>query len=218
MFTFLYAHNLVIMDSSRLVGRAVPVANPNPGEQTNTQQPQERANTATNPSNTNAGPQIFSGAASTAPLAGEPGVRVLPLRTVVAVPSGVNLLPSDSSGSAVGLIYPLLARIQSIHSGNASDARGSHLPNEPIQTEPNINGQPNVEHAAQTQNAESSLGGVQSNNNNFHESTEPQVSEFNIANESAAYQGRLEFPWFLFLFSWSELTFNHMQLICWIML
>ncbi|XP_020103257.1 uncharacterized protein LOC109720504 isoform X2 [Ananas comosus] len=175
-------------------GRAVPVANPNPGEQTNTQQPQERANTATNPSNTNASPQIFSGAASTAPLAGEPGVRVLPLRTVVAVPSGVNLMPSDSSGSAVGLIYPLLARIQSIHSGNVSDARGSRLPNEPVQTEPNINGQPNVVHAAQTQNAESSLGGAQTNSNNFHENTEPQVSGFNLANESAAYQDQQEQP------------------------
>ncbi|XP_017700411.1 ubiquitin-like domain-containing protein CIP73 isoform X2 [Phoenix dactylifera] len=131
-----------------------------------------RTDPTRNPSTANSVNQAFSGISSTTSFAGESGVRVVPIRTVVAVPTGHS--PSDSSGSAVGVIYPLLARIQHVNSANANNARGSRASNEPNQSHPNIN-QPNLESAMQNQSPANSA---------------PVVSWINpSANELPSYQG-----------------------------
>ncbi|KAF3782786.1 hypothetical protein EJ110_NYTH18175 [Nymphaea thermarum] len=55
------------------------------------------------------------------------GVRVVPVRTVVAaVPAAVSRPASDaSSGGALGVFYPLLARIQNLDPGHLNDASRS---------------------------------------------------------------------------------------------
>ncbi|XP_031479455.1 ubiquitin-like domain-containing protein CIP73 isoform X1 [Nymphaea colorata] len=55
------------------------------------------------------------------------GVRVVPVRTVVAaVPAAVSRPASDaSSGGALGVFYPLLARIQNLDPGHFNDASRS---------------------------------------------------------------------------------------------
>ncbi|KAM4125527.1 hypothetical protein ACJW30_01G318700 [Castanea mollissima] len=56
---------------------------------------------------------------------GEPGVRVVPIRTMVAaVPGPFSRLPSDSSGNSIGLYYPVLGRFQHVASGNVSGEQG----------------------------------------------------------------------------------------------
>lgn len=66
--------------------------------------------------------------------AGDSGVRVLPVRTVVAaVPSSLTQLPSDSPGNRIGLYYPVLGRIQHVSTAPAnatrdSQASGDHNP------------------------------------------------------------------------------------------
>lgn len=54
----------------------------------------------------------------TQPFAGESGVRVVPLHTMVAaVPATFSRMPSDSlSGNSIGTHYPLVGRFQRISS------------------------------------------------------------------------------------------------------
>lgn len=64
---------------------------------------------------------------------GESGVRVVPIRTMVAaVPAPLGRLPSESSGNSVGLYYPLLGRFQHIASGVVSGERGHQASGEPV--------------------------------------------------------------------------------------
>ncbi|KAK6118368.1 hypothetical protein DH2020_047939 [Rehmannia glutinosa] len=54
----------------------------------------------------------------------EPQVRAIPLRTMVAaVPASVGR--SDSSRGSIGILYPVLARVQHISSGNSNGTRAS---------------------------------------------------------------------------------------------
>ncbi|KAK8602081.1 hypothetical protein V6N13_058259 [Hibiscus sabdariffa] len=63
--------------------------------------------------------------------AGESGVRVVPIRTMVAaVPAPLDGLPSESSGNSVGVYYPFLGRFQNITPGNMSGERGSQASGE----------------------------------------------------------------------------------------
>ncbi|XP_057467722.1 ubiquitin-like domain-containing protein CIP73 isoform X3 [Actinidia eriantha] len=58
-------------------------------------------------------------------------VRVVPIRTVVAaVPASVRHSPSDSSHGSVGLLYPVLARVQDVSSGNLSNLSASQVSEE----------------------------------------------------------------------------------------
>lgn len=156
----------------RTGGRTIPVTSANLGEQAGAQQPQEQTDPTRNLSAANSVNQPFSGIPSSTSFAGESGVRVVPIRTVVAVPAGHS--PSDSSGSAIGVIYPLLARIQHVNSVNANNARGSGASNESNQSHPNIN-QPNLESAMQNQSPANSV---------------PVASWMNpSANELPGYQG-----------------------------
>ena len=60
-----------------------------------------------------------------------PEVRVVPIRTVVAaVPASVRRSPSDSSRGSVGLLYPVLARVQHVSSGNLSNVSVSQASEE----------------------------------------------------------------------------------------
>ncbi|XP_022639530.1 large proline-rich protein bag6-B isoform X3 [Vigna radiata var. radiata] len=64
-----------------------------------------------------------------ASFSGEPGVRLVPIRTMVAaaVPGPVVRPPSESSGNSVGLYYPILGRFQHVSSGHVnSEQRSQH--------------------------------------------------------------------------------------------
>lgn len=65
---------------------------------------------------------------------------MVPIRTVVAaVPASVSRPTSNSSGSSMGLFYPLLARVQHVTAGQINDARVSQASREqqPSNTESN---------------------------------------------------------------------------------
>lgn len=52
-------------------------------------------------------------------------MRAIPLRTVVAaVPASVGR-SSDSSRGSIGILYPVLARVQHLSSGSSNNARSS---------------------------------------------------------------------------------------------
>ncbi|XP_017633351.1 ubiquitin-like domain-containing protein CIP73 isoform X3 [Gossypium arboreum] len=69
--------------------------------------------------------QTTSRVSDTPSFAGESGVRVVPIRTMVAaVPAPLGRLPSESSGNSVGVYYPLLGRLQNIAPGHVSGERG----------------------------------------------------------------------------------------------
>ncbi|KAH6792435.1 hypothetical protein C2S52_002912 [Perilla frutescens var. hirtella] len=57
----------------------------------------------------------------------EPQVRAIPIRTVVAaVPASVGR-NSDSSRGSIGILYPVLARVQHLSSGSLNNARASQV-------------------------------------------------------------------------------------------
>ncbi|KAK7388562.1 hypothetical protein VNO78_23382 [Psophocarpus tetragonolobus] len=62
-----------------------------------------------------------------ASISGEPGVRLVPIRTMVAaaVPGSLGRQPSDSSGNSMGLYYPILGRFQHVSSGHTNSELGS---------------------------------------------------------------------------------------------
>ncbi|KAL0447308.1 UNVERIFIED_CONTAM: Ubiquitin-like domain-containing protein CIP73 [Sesamum latifolium] len=83
----------------------------------------------------------------------EPQLRAIPIRTVVAaVPTSVGR-GSDSSRGSVGILYPVLARVQHVSSGNSSGTRASQASDH---TE-----QPILDSAAEQQN----LSGGNGNSN-----------------------------------------------------
>ncbi|XP_011078367.1 ubiquitin domain-containing protein DSK2a-like isoform X1 [Sesamum indicum] len=83
----------------------------------------------------------------------EPQLRAIPIRTVVAaVPTSVGR-GSDSSRGSIGILYPVLARVQHVSSGNSSGTRASQASD---RTE-----QPIPDSAAEQQN----LSGGNGNNN-----------------------------------------------------
>ncbi|KAL2338461.1 hypothetical protein Fmac_012907 [Flemingia macrophylla] len=105
---------------------------------------QIRRGTATSPSNTNQEERNDIQSASVqrnpgespvnqaisrradASVAGESGVRIVPIRTMVAaVPGSLGRPPSESSGNSIGLYYPILGRFQHVSSGHANSEQGS---------------------------------------------------------------------------------------------
>nr|ADB85346.1 putative ubiquitin family protein [Phyllostachys edulis] len=124
------------------VGGSVPVASTNPSEPVGAQQAQERTDRTGNASHANIS-NVFAGVTGGAPFSVESGVRLLPLRTVVAVPAGISRAPLSSSSGGAGAIYPLLTRIQQRANANGSDARNGQSPNEPARSGTHVNQQPN---------------------------------------------------------------------------
>ncbi|WOK92607.1 large proline-rich protein BAG6 isoform X1 [Canna indica] len=171
-------------------GRPLYVSPHNLGEQSG--QPQGSANPTRNTSAANATHQTVSGVLSNATIAGESGLRLLPIRTVLAVPAGVERSVSDASGSSVGLLYPLLARVQHVASGNLGEARGIRLSSGPNQNGHNIEQQPNIGSTIQTQNIDSAFGDFINEINHTSTDAIPVVTGLNpSANEATSYQGSL---------------------------
>ncbi|XP_072962723.1 ubiquitin-like domain-containing protein CIP73 isoform X2 [Typha angustifolia] len=165
-------------------GQSIPVVTANPRQQAGAQQSQEHVDSR-NSSGIHAGYQAFS-------LNGDSAVRVVPVRTVVAVPAGVNISQSGTAGSAVGVIHPLIGRVQHVILGNTSD-RVSHSSNEPSQSSPNVIQPANLEPAMQMQNLESSSGGITRNGNILLANSAPVISGSFSATQSGG-QGQQEPP------------------------
>ncbi|KAF8393100.1 hypothetical protein HHK36_021341 [Tetracentron sinense] len=105
-------------------GSSVPISNVNQGEQAGAQQTQGQIDSASSG-------EASAGTPQSQAYTGESGVRVVPVRTVVAaLPASVNRMPTDSSGSPVGLFYPVLARVQHAASGYLNNPRGSQASGE----------------------------------------------------------------------------------------
>lgn len=115
------SYELLILWSS---GPSVPVPTANAGRQPAEQQP-SGATDLPRASAENLVHQVFEGLLANASVPQESGPRVVPLRTVVAVPAGVAHPAPDSSGGAVGLLYPLYARFHQRTPGTLNDARVS---------------------------------------------------------------------------------------------
>ena len=107
----------------------------NPSPTVNQREPAggEQAPAQSNPSASGNGSSIHHAApgAPGSSSSTRPEVRVVPIRTVVAaVPASVRRSPSDSSRGSVGLLYPVLARVQHVSSGNLSNVSGSQVSEE----------------------------------------------------------------------------------------
>ncbi|RLN33598.1 large proline-rich protein bag6-A isoform X1 [Panicum miliaceum] len=113
-------------------GGSVPVASTNPSEPVGAQA-QQHANRTGDASHANIG-EASAGLAGGTPFSVESGVRLLPLRTVVAMPAGISRAPSGSSGGGVGIIYPLITRVRQRANTSGSDERNGQSPNEPARS------------------------------------------------------------------------------------
>jgi len=61
-----------------------------------------------------------------ASIAGESGIRIVPLRTMVAaVPGPLGRASSEPSGNSTGLYHPVLGRFQRVTTGQANSEQGS---------------------------------------------------------------------------------------------
>ncbi|VAH72619.1 unnamed protein product [Triticum turgidum subsp. durum] len=124
-----------------MLGGSVPVASTNPSESVGAQQAQEHTDRTGNASHSNAR-EAFARVAGGAPFAVGSGVRLLPLRTVGAVPAGISRSPLGSSSGGVGVIIPMITRVHQRVNSNGSGARNGQTPNEP-HSDTHANLQPN---------------------------------------------------------------------------
>ncbi|CAN6209408.1 unnamed protein product [Urochloa humidicola] len=117
-------------------GGSVPVASTNPSEPAGAQA-QQHVNRTGDASHANI--SAAAGVAGGTPFSVESGVRLLPLRTVVAMPAGISRAPSGSSSGGVGIIYPLITRVRQRPNTSTSDERNGQSPTEPARssTHPN---------------------------------------------------------------------------------
>ncbi|XP_074576248.1 ubiquitin-like domain-containing protein CIP73 [Curcuma longa] len=174
-------------------GRTLPVSPHNLGT-LGGQQGQGSTNPTENTSTANVSHQAVSGAPNNPAVAGDSGVRVLPIRTVVTAPAGVGRSTSESSGSAVGLIYPFLARVQHVTSGNLGDAGASELSNGVNDNGRNTEQQHTTVSTIESQNLESSIGDFIHEINQISSSTVSLASGLNTSingSASASHQGSL---------------------------
>ncbi|XP_034581386.1 ubiquitin-like domain-containing protein CIP73 isoform X1 [Setaria viridis] len=132
-------------------GGSVPVASTNPSETAGAQ-----ANRTGEVSHANIG-EASAGVAGGTPFSVESGVRLLPLRTVVAMPAGISRAPSGSSSGGVGIIYPLITRVRQRANTIGNDERNGQSPNEPARssTHPNQQSIPQSSQAHEAGNLES---------------------------------------------------------------
>ncbi|XP_022946658.1 large proline-rich protein BAG6 isoform X2 [Cucurbita moschata] len=147
-------------------GSPTTAPNSNPEERSGAQQPsgQQEAgrDVGENPTN-QATTRIVEGPS----VGGESGVRVVPLRTMVAaLPGPFSRLSSNSSGNSIGLYYPVLGRFPHPASGIARGERGSQassarqstgLQNEQHTTLESVVEQLNAEEAARDARAQGNL-------------------------------------------------------------
>ncbi|KAL5061230.1 hypothetical protein RYX36_032834 [Vicia faba] len=60
-----------------------------------------------------------------ASIAGESGIRIVPIRTMVATVPGPLGRPSESSATSTGLYHPVIGRFQRVTTGHANSEQGS---------------------------------------------------------------------------------------------
>ncbi|XP_048423197.1 ubiquitin-like domain-containing protein CIP73 isoform X3 [Pyrus x bretschneideri] len=107
-------------------GSSATTPNATREENGETHQPSGQRNPATSSGGEDPTNQATSRVPGGSAFAGEPAVRIVPMRTMVAtVPASLSRQPSDSSGISGGLYYPLLGRFQHVASGNVSSERGT---------------------------------------------------------------------------------------------
>ncbi|XP_065850383.1 ubiquitin-like domain-containing protein CIP73 isoform X2 [Euphorbia lathyris] len=115
---------------------------------------------------------------------GEHGVRVVPIRTMVAaVPGPFSRIPSDSSTNSMGLYYPILGRFQHVASGNVNgagargpEASGEHHP-AGVQNEQQSTTESNVQQQnAEPQIRDGSLPTSISRQNDVHIGQRPDIN------------------------------------------
>nr|XP_048334815.1 ubiquitin-like domain-containing protein CIP73 isoform X3 [Ziziphus jujuba var. spinosa] len=112
-------------------GSSTATHDANREEHGDTQQPSGQRDPTTSSGGENPVTQAASRVPEGPTFAGDSGVRVVPIRTMVAaVPGPFSRLPSDSSGNSVGLYYPVLGRLQHVASGHVSSDRGSQASGE----------------------------------------------------------------------------------------
>lgn len=128
----------------------MPGASTNPSESAGAQAHQH-GNRPGDASHANIG-EAFSGVAGGTPFSVESGVRLLPLRTVVAMPAGISRAPSGSSSGGVGIIYPFLTRVRQRANSNGNDERNGQSPNEPARSSTHPN-QQSIPQSSQTHEA-----------------------------------------------------------------
>jgi len=135
----------------------VPVASTNPSEPVGAQA-QQHGNRTGDASHGNIG-EASAGLAGGTPFSVESGVRLLPLRTVVAMPAGISRAPSGSSSGGFGFIYPLITRVRQRANTSGSDERNGQSPNEPARsnTHPNQQSIPQSTQAHQAGNLGSTI-------------------------------------------------------------
>ncbi|TQD86169.1 hypothetical protein C1H46_028342 [Malus baccata] len=107
-------------------GSSATTPNATREENGETHQPSGQRNPATSSGGEDPTNQATSRVPGGSAFAGDPAVRIVPMRTMVAtVPASLSRQPSDSSGISGGLYYPLLGRFQHVASGNVSSERGT---------------------------------------------------------------------------------------------
>ncbi|KAL4298417.1 hypothetical protein GQ457_12G024410 [Hibiscus cannabinus] len=112
--------------------------------------------------------------------AGESGVRVVPIRTMVpAVHAPLDGLPSESSGNSMGVYFPFLRRFQNITPGNMSGERGSQASGE--NPSPGVQSEqpPLPESAGQHQSSEVSARDGSLPNANSRQQERPDTGDAN---------------------------------------
>ncbi|XP_057996286.1 ubiquitin-like domain-containing protein CIP73 isoform X2 [Hevea brasiliensis] len=126
-------------------GSSTASPNLNREEQGDTQQPSGQRNQPTGSGGENLGNQTTSRITESSAFGGETGVRVVPIRTMVAaVPGPFSRLPSDSPNNSIGLYYPLLGRFQHVSGARGSQASGEHH-SAGVQTEQHSTSEPAVQ-------------------------------------------------------------------------
>ncbi|XWS70781.1 hypothetical protein CRYUN_Cryun03dG0078600 [Craigia yunnanensis] len=151
------------------------------GHRDTTQQSGQR-NPSMGSGSENRSTQTTSRVSDTPPFAGESGVRVVPIRTMVAaVPAPLGRLPSDSSGNSVGLYYPLLGRFQHTASGHVSGEQGSQASGEHLSPGAQSEQPPIPESAVQHQSSEESARDGSLPNANSGQQERSNTSSVNIS-------------------------------------
>ncbi|KAL6639960.1 hypothetical protein ACP70R_018125 [Stipagrostis hirtigluma subsp. patula] len=151
-----------------------PVAGTNPSEPAGAQQTQQHTNRTADASHV------------------ESGVRLLPLRTVVAMPAGISRPPSGSS-SGVGIIYPLLTRIQQRGNANGSDQRNGQSPTGPARngTHPNQQSIPRSSQAREAGNLGSPVDVNAGNSSETSPAQQSGIGPFSQLMDSLQWIGSL---------------------------
>ncbi|KAJ4709685.1 Large proline-rich protein bag6 [Melia azedarach] len=167
-------------------------ANANQEERGNTQQTSGQGNSTTASGTANLGSQTTARNPEGSSVAGESGVRVLPIRTMVAaMPSPFSRVPSDSSGNPVGVYYPVLGRFQHVATGHVSGERG-HQPSSEhrpaaVQTE-----QPSVPGSVRQQNIENTPrnGSLPNSNSRRRDPSRPRSVNVSILSARGTLNGQ----------------------------